>query len=147
MKNAKWLAVILTVVIACVIYKAVKSDEEGGHAFMADPERCTECHTEKPDSGDDYRDVSFMDIIPQLCHRCHTEEELGRSHPINVQPPEEMDIPDDLHLDRYMNITCATCHNPHGERYIKFYTYTTRSYYLRRTNVKNALCIACHSDI
>ncbi|MGA1824598.1 MAG: hypothetical protein ACMUIP_08015 [bacterium] len=147
MKEAKWIVIILIVLMLIVVYKAVKSFEEEGHEFMADPERCTECHREKPDSDDDYRDVSFGDDISNLCHACHTEEQLGRSHPINVQPPENMNVPEDLHLDRYMNITCSTCHDPHGKRYSAFSTGIVRSNFLRRTNIKNALCIACHSDI
>ena len=128
-------------------YEEIRQCKKVGHKFMADPEWCTECHTVKPDIDDNYCDLSFVDTISELCHKCHTEEELGISHPINMQPSDKMNIPDDLHLDKYMNITCTTCHDPHGERYIKFYTKTMRTYYLRRTKMKNTLCIACHSDI
>ncbi|MGA1865017.1 MAG: hypothetical protein ACMUHX_08145, partial [bacterium] len=105
----------------------------------------------------DYRDLTFIDDIVILCHRCHTEESLGRSHPVNVPPKDNMRIPEDLHLDEYMNITCATCHQPHGESYTRLkpadYVLPVkssreriyRSYYLRRTNIQNALCHSCHN--
>ena len=91
-----------------------------------------------------------------LCHECHSEESLGRSHPVNITPPDDMYVPEDLHLDQYMNITCATCHQPHEEAYTRLkpadYVSPIKgtsdlvypSFYLRRTNIQNALCYACH---
>jgi hypothetical protein len=136
--------VFLSLLLIAIISFA-QNETKDGHEFMKDKDRCHECHSGEPVFGvTDYKALKF------------TEDSLGRSHPVNVRPPDKMEIPDDLHLDDYMNITCATCHAPHGETYTKLKPTdyelpikkgrerSYRSYYLRRTNSQNALCYACH---
>lgn len=150
--------IIITLLIAILTVAQIGSRDT--HEFMNDPNRCHECHIGEPVFGETvYSDLRFTDDIVNLCHKCHSEESLGRSHPVNIRPPDEMEIPEDLHLDDYLKITCATCHQPHGNIYTKlkptdfespigrrqtgqFY----RSYFLRRTNIQNALCFACHKE-
>jgi len=150
--------IVVTLLLIAIITIA-QNATENGHKFMSDPNKCQDCHLGNPVFGEtDYRDLRFTDDIVRLCHGCHSEEFLGRSHPVNVAPPNDMTIPEDLHLDEYMNMTCATCHQPHGEYYtrLKSTDYVSPissrgrdrlypSYYLRRTNIQNALCYACHN--
>jgi len=153
----KGLCFILFGLLLIGIITIAQNTTENGHDFMSDPERCNDCHLGEPVFGEtDYRDLRFKEDIVTLCHQCHLEEDLGRSHPVNIAPPDDMDIPEDLHLDEYLNMTCATCHQPHGEAYsrLKPADYVPRisgtqetiypSFYLRRTNIQNALCFACH---
>ncbi|MGA1839527.1 MAG: hypothetical protein ACMUIU_02790 [bacterium] len=156
--SIKGLSFIVVTVLLIAIITIAQNTTKDGHDFMSDPNKCEDCHLGEPVFEEtDYRDLSFIDDIVTLCHRCHTEESLGRSHPVNITPPDDMRIPEDLHLDEYMNMTCATCHQPHGDAYtrLKPADYVSpaktsrdllyRSYYLRRTNIQNALCHSCHN--
>ncbi|MGA1794261.1 MAG: hypothetical protein ACMUIL_00260 [bacterium] len=155
----KGLCFILVTMLLIAIITIAQNTTENGHDFMNDPNRCGDCHLGEPVFGEtDYRDLEFTDDIVALCQReeCHPAETLGRSHPVNITPPDDMDVPEDLHLDEYLNMTCATCHQPHGEAYtvLKPADYVLPvggssqsiypSFYLRRTNIQNALCFACH---
>lgn len=133
---------------------------------MRDKRYCSECHENDPETVVSYLDVRLIqEGVTASCMKgddgingisCHSTEKLGRSHPIDVEPKEDMEIPEDLHLDENMNITCTTCHDPHGNstspipmvagksRVIGTNQY--RSYFLRRTNMRSALCFACHFD-
>ena len=155
--SIKGLCFILFSLLLITIITIAQNTVENGHDFMNDPNRCADCHLGQPVFGEtDYRDLRFTDDIVTLCHECHSADSLGRSHPVNVIPPDDMDVPEDLHLDEYMNMTCATCHQPHGEAYtrLKPADYVSpikgtsdllyASYYLRRTNIQSALCFACH---
>jgi len=154
----KGLCFIVVTLLLIAIITIAQNATEDGHNFMSDPNKCQDCHLGKPVFGEtDYRDLRFTADIVTLCHRCHSEDFLGRSHPVNVTPPDDMIIPEDLHLDEYLTMTCATCHQPHGDPYSKLKPadYVSpisgtsdllyRSYYLRRTNIQNALCYACHN--
>jgi len=159
MRKTEWTIFIFILLILTITYKIVKSYEDEGHEFMNDIRRCCDCHTEKPESNADYRDLRFVDDIVNLCHKCHTDEFLGRSHPVNLPPPDNINVPEDLHLGAYLYLTCATCHDPHKDRYsnVKFSgsqffsekitTKGYKTYFLRRSNIKSALCFACHSNI
>ncbi len=153
----KGLIIFMTSVLIIAIITMAQNEPQDGHEFMKDINRCIECHIGEPVFGEtDYRDLRFTDDIVSICHRCHSEESLGRSHPVNVRPQDDMEVPEDMHLDEYLNMTCATCHRPHADPYTKLKPtdYDSpikkdreryyRSYYLRRTNTKNALCYACH---
>lgn len=156
--SIKGLSFIVVTLLLIAIITIAQITTKDGHDFMSDPNKCGDCHLGEPVFGEtDYRDLNFIDDIVTLCYECHTEESLGRSHPVNVPPKDNMRIPEDLHLDEYMNITCATCHQPHGDAYtrLKPADYVSpvktsreriyRSYYLRRTNIQNALCHSCHN--
>jgi hypothetical protein len=156
--SIKGISFIVVTLFLIAIITIAQNAPKNGHVFMNDPNKCEDCHLGEPVLGEtDYRDLSFTDDIVTLCHRCHSEESLGRSHPVNIAPPDNMIIPEDLHLDEYLNMTCATCHDPHGESYTKLRPadYVSpinrtrdrlyRSYYLRRTNIQNALCYSCHN--
>ncbi|MFH0925869.1 MAG: hypothetical protein V1872_09640 [bacterium] len=146
-------------------YVVVTANKDNPHKFMLDEKTCLTCHEKKPDrEKDDYLTVSFNDDIVQLCmNKCHTKDDIGRSHPVDLRPPRDMDIPEDLHLDYKNNITCATCHDPHSDwksshrmvgyddsfddydkdgKKARFF----RSFFLRRRNVDSDLCLTCHKD-
>lgn len=153
----KEICLLIVSLFLITIITFAQDSSSDGHKFMADTDRCSECHLGTPVFGvTDYRDLRFTDDIVNICHKCHSEESLGRSHPVNIRPKEDMEIPEDLHLDEYLSVTCATCHQPHGEYFTtlkptdfespvsKERKRLYRSYYLRRTNIQNALCYACH---
>jgi hypothetical protein len=153
----KGLTFIFVSLLLIAIITIAQNTIQDSHDFMKDPNRCQECHLGDPIFGEtDYRDLSFKEDIVTLCHKCHSEESLGRSHPVNVTPPDNMRIPEDLHLDEYMNMTCSTCHDPHKEAYTNLQPTdyvspisrgsdkTYPSFYLRRDNLKSGLCFACH---
>lgn len=140
-------------------------NEENPHPFMNDESHtfCRVCHANDPNAVASYLDVRLRQPVAASCLRgdegingisCHSAEKLGRTHPIDVEPKEGMRIPEDLHLDENMRITCVTCHNPHGnwtapipmtaQDTKPMGTGRYRSYFLRRSNIGSALCIACH---
>ncbi len=137
------------------------------HPFMNDESNtyCGECHAEDPSTITSYKDVNLKRGVTASCLRgsdgingieCHSTEKLGLSHPVDCDPKEDMEIPEDLHLDEKAQISCATCHDPHGDwsstvpmvaRKTKISgTNVYRSYFLRRTNIYSTLCITCHKD-
>lgn len=147
--------------------KTFALDEANPHGFMSDERHtlCRECHANDPNTVVSYIDVRLKQPVTASCLRgdegvggikCHSKEKLGRTHPTDVEPKKGMKIPEDLHLDENMRITCVTCHNPHGSwtspipmvaggpKLIGSVQY--RSYFLRRTNVGSALCYTCHFD-
>ncbi|MEW5801432.1 MAG: hypothetical protein AB1847_04930 [bacterium] len=154
--------------LACLICaKTFAIDEANPHAFMNDERHtlCSECHANDPNTVVSYLDVRLKRGVTASCLRgeeglggiqCHSPGKLGRTHPVDVEPGRDMEVPEDLHLDETMRITCATCHNPHGSwtSPVPMVARATqlagsnlyRSYFLRRTNVRSVLCFACHLD-
>lgn len=90
------------------------------HAFFNKAENCTCCHdTRESETAIDPHSFS-VDII-ESCTSCHTDDMIGRSHPVGVRADErfpEMEIPENLPLDENDLVTCGTCHNPHLEAYL-----------------------------
>jgi len=81
--------------------------------------------------------------------------ELGRSHPYNMEPSEEImdNITEDLHLEDDQLITCATCHDPRKApisevKWVGDIDYDDgyKTYFLRRKNIDSDLCRVCHLD-
>ncbi len=147
--------------------KSFALDEGNPHAFMEDEHHtfCSECHANDPNTVASYLDVRLHEGVTASCLKgdkgiggisCHSIEKLGSTHPTDVEPTEDMRVPEDLHLDENMRITCASCHNPHGSwtspipmvaresRLVGSNQY--RSYFLRRTDVGSILCSACHPN-
>ena len=86
-----------------------------GHAFFNLPEFCACCH-ETGSGGQEVDPHRFTDGISETCARCHGGREIGRSHPVDVDPADrypDMQVPEEMPLDWEGRITCGTCHNPH----------------------------------
>jgi len=108
--------------------------------------------------------------FPQATEGCHSNDPsneemfIGRSHPADVKPKDDMDIPEDLPVDENRNITCVSCHDPHKE-YKSTQPWVSsskegsviseteyRTYYLRRRDIASDmnsgsdLCLACHPE-
>ncbi len=72
--------------------------------------KCLFCHSVEPEFTDTEKSVSFKVGIFTLCDFCHNV--VKKNHPMNVD--ETISPPVELPRDSNGNITCATCHNPHG---------------------------------
>jgi len=108
------------------------------HAHFRNPDQCPKCHL-SPDSQPG--PGRFSTEADAACLGCHSKENMGRSHPVNVRPEEKyrkMKIPADLRLDDNGRIMCLTCHTAHGPY---------ASHFLRRSGPDSGfdlLCEACH---
>ncbi len=70
---------------------------------------CSGCHD--PHSSDNPR-YFLKGVGEALCRRCHDDETLARhKHPVG-RPPKFL-VPG-MRLDPNGNLTCLTCHDPHG---------------------------------
>ncbi|MGA1876313.1 MAG: hypothetical protein ACMUIA_11965 [bacterium] len=144
---------------------------------------CTKCHVD-PNAIKSYLHVNLVERsvtatcmrgdkgrydFPQAPEGCHSIDPLneemfiGRSHPTDVQPKKDMDVPEELHLDVDV-VSCTTCHDPHKEykseeRWVssskegsEISETEFRTYYLRRPNlatkvpIGNDLCVSCHTS-
>ncbi len=136
------------------------------HAFMDQPDICSTCHKYWEGQLEPHM---FSVMVHEVCEVCHAE--LGRSHPININP-QDYDIQVDetiplAYIEQLGDdvVSCGSCHNPHGEWFspvkayekqpelfllivspdeeIKYY----KTYYLRASDpVKGylVLCVLCH---
>lgn len=141
------------------------------HAFMEEKARCPDCHEVKPDGEDLLIEPHRFSVgVAETCRECHPGEQMGRSHPVDVEPrrpPDAGSWPDELPLHwsdavRSEVITCGTCHNPHLPRLSGDRLYSVQhpwegtgrylTYYLRvrGNNSRDGfapLCRACHPDL
>lgn len=72
----------------------------------------------------------------EVCHKCHTGLEPGQSHPVNVLPPLNMNVPPEYRRLKNGKITCMTCHTVHGG--------DTEHRLIKKT--PKALCTGCHTN-
>ena len=140
------------------------------HGFMNGEDYCIECHQMERDGDDWLLDAHVFTVsIIETCRGCHPEEEMGRSHPVEVDPwgaPGMKDVPEELPLQwsddlRTEVMTCGTCHNPHMDRYSPDKLWSRQrpgdgglylTYYLRLRGETpregfTPLCHACHRDL
>ncbi len=108
------------------------------HAHFRNPDMCPKCHLPPGSQPGPGRISTKADAV---CLGCHTNESMGRSHPVNVRPGEKyrnMNVPADFPLDDAGRLMCLTCHTAHGA-YV--------SYFLRRSSPDGGfevLCESCH---
>ncbi|MBI5418379.1 hypothetical protein HZA55_10645 [Candidatus Poribacteria bacterium] len=80
------------------------------HLTQIGKRKCLFCHSVEPEFTDTEKTVSFKVAIFTLCDFCHNV--VKKNHPLNVD--ETISPPEGLPRDSNGNVTCATCHNPHG---------------------------------
>ena len=71
--------------------------------------RCESCHLTFKDDGMPGKYTRNIDFLCMECHRVSA----AYSHPTGMVP--SFDVPAELSLDWSGRMTCATCHDPHGE--------------------------------
>ena len=70
---------------------------------------CTVCHT----GHGNVMGVLLKRPLPELCTECHPERTGTGEHPVSIQ--SSYPVPVGLPLGDSGQITCITCHAPHGE--------------------------------
>jgi predicted CXXCH cytochrome family protein len=90
--------------------------------------KCNECHLSV--SGGK---KIFVREIDRLCDGCHTS--LGLSHPSGMRP--SFAIPAGFPLDWNGRMTCATCHDAHGNR----------EFLMRTEKRGRQFCFMCHETL
>jgi predicted CXXCH cytochrome family protein len=71
-----------------------------------------------------------------ICRDCHQEIRENYSHPVNVLPPADMEIPAEYELMPDGRISCMSCHSAHGSAF---------RYRLVKSG-KADLCRGCHRN-
>ncbi|MBI5418410.1 hypothetical protein HZA55_10805 [Candidatus Poribacteria bacterium] len=107
--------------------------------------KCLFCHSSEPNVADTEKTITMKVNIFSLCDFCHNV--IKKNHPLNVD--DTISPPAELPRDAEGNVTCATCHDPHGS--------TETVHYLRKEYVlsleeekfinphfSKTHCTACH---
>jgi len=81
------------------------------HKAKLGEKRCTFCHQTVPTDRDTAKTVTFKLDVIRMCNFCHDVQR--RFHPLNVDT--SISIPANLPRSSTGQVTCGTCHNPHGE--------------------------------
>ncbi|RMG60077.1 MAG: hypothetical protein D6713_03955 [Deltaproteobacteria bacterium] len=120
------------------------------HSGKVEGESCLTCHESIPGEEDTATDVKVREKTIEVCDFCHNVKE--KSHPENVASLER--IPANLPRDSSGNVTCGTCHDPHGtaetlfflrKRYIEHLEMSRYEYPHGLENARN--CKGCHIDV
>ncbi|RMG59596.1 MAG: hypothetical protein D6713_05045 [Deltaproteobacteria bacterium] len=129
------------------------------HELLNRKERCGDCHIGPVSfvERSKYRVVKFRKDIYSLCTSCHS---LEVHHPVDISPG--IGFSGNLPLDPEGEMTCTTCHDPHGKPFsdspsvgrsvgekifdlaLPFLRKKYRTYFLREKNVEGRLCFQCH---
>jgi hypothetical protein len=149
-------------------------DGMGNPENPADQPKCRSCHryTEPGPGGTLEEHMFILPIYDQCMQHHHTPKEIGRSHPIGMDPNESdavVEVPPELPLESSdpifeedKTMSCGTCHQPHVDRLseskasprdqpveeadgIRLY----RTNYLRMPDPVAGyatLCLSCHQD-
>jgi len=128
--------ILLIVLSACLVYSALQNN---AHDFASD--RCVDCHAVTPVKGD-RQTLRMTASIDTLCRRCHKKNDDPLSHPVEMIPVD-ITLPADLPLSLEGKMTCSTCHDIHASPQPGV---DRGSYYLRRAEIGQAFCRACHRD-
>jgi hypothetical protein len=135
------------------------------HQPMSATEACAGCHAYYNGTLDPH---GFVVEIQEICAKCHAPKDLGRSHPVGVDPrssPTTITVPAELPLENG-KVSCGSCHNPHmaflsttrvyRDQKVTFLQWEGRveipwykTIFLRKSDpIKGfePLCVACHKD-
>jgi predicted CXXCH cytochrome family protein len=102
------------------------SGPDQAHRFEG---QCNRCHLNEPREG---VKLLFVKEIDLLCRECHQQQGIGLSHPSGIKP--SFPLPPEIRLDWLGKMTCASCHQNHGNR----------KYLLAGEKTGKAFCIGCH---
>ena len=128
MFNSRWIAAILAGLALCATaWVHAAAGSRGGHLARAD---CGGCHLAGNDV-DPARASKLVGSQEMLCTRCH-ERAVKIGHPTGFMPKGP--LPAEYPLDWKGELTCTTCHVPHG----------TEPGLLRGSKRARAMCLACH---
>jgi len=125
---SRWIAAILGALAFCAaawLHAAVAS--RGGHLARSD---CGGCHL-AGNEADPARASKLLGSQEMLCARCH-EKAVKVGHPTGFVPKGP--LPAEYPLDWKGELTCSTCHVPHG----------TEHGLLRGSKRARAMCLVCH---
>lgn len=135
------------------------------HQSLNEKTACDGCHAYYKGA---LKPHDFVVPIPEKCWECHSQKELGRSHPIGIDPSrsaENIEVPEDLPLEDG-KVSCGSCHNPHMAYLSRTQAYQNQKaaflhkegraeiawyqtlFLWKSDPVKGfePLCIACHKD-
>lgn len=119
--------------IAAVVYSRGKK----AHDF--DKTECTLCHTTE---SNDIKSETYA-ALTSKCMTCHTTlYDNGYMHPVDILP-QKVHVPLDFPLSPSGTLTCATCHDVHGEPETPF---GRKSFFLRRYETGKNFCDICHQN-
>lgn len=130
---------------------------------------CSACHTPHNSKGKKLwaRPLKKGNPATQFCVSCHGDDTTYKirstgehTHPINVSPPDEIKLPEDLPLfaedgTKIGNgkVQCFTCHDIHrwdpqslANKGGKDIDGDASNSFLRVSNLSSALCLECHVD-
>lgn len=161
----KWLLVLLFIALALTWAPAGSPLPPSPHQYMSVAGACAGCHAYYRGNPDPHE---FVVTIPEKCWECHSQKNLGRSHPIGVDPRRtttSVEVPEEFPLEAG-NVSCGSCHNPHMEFLAKTKAYPAQSVtfiqmegrqeiswyktlFLRKSDPIQGfepLCTACHRD-
>jgi hypothetical protein len=159
------LLILLLVALALNRAPALSPLPPNPHLSLNAAGMCDECHAYYRETMDPH---DFVVAIPERCLECHSAQELGRSHPIGVDPSHSaarIEVPAELPLEDGM-VSCGTCHNPHMASLSQTRAYPAqevafrqmegrvetlwyKTLFLRKSDPERGfepLCMACHKD-
>lgn len=87
----------------------------------------------RPDYHPDIADPRFTNH--SACRTCHPDSFGPMSHPVDIVPPEGMNVSEELHMLPDGRISCMTCHEFHAGE----------DHYRLRFKSRQKLCNACHA--
>ena len=129
------IAAVLVILTSAAVYSTFINASP--HQFSDND--CFGCHFTIPQEGDP-RPLRFVKPISELCGRCHRDlTDLSHISDFEV----ERRLPLDLPVDSAGNLTCATCHDPHRNR---FDARNNKTYYLRTERRGKGFCLLCHES-
>lgn len=114
---------MLLLLLAFLLLPLLTTARRTAHNFEGE---CDMCHVSLADNK-----MIFTKDIDFLCETCH--DELGFSHPSGLKP--SFSLPEGFPLDWAGRMTCATCHNIHGEEKN-----------LLRGQTGRVFCYSCHGE-
>lgn len=125
-----WRVLLVAVFFIFPLYSPAQALPEGNpHDFR---NRCRTCHLVEPRAGEKQVFTGRIDDLCNTCHQMRTEN----SHPSKITT--ELSIPRHMPLDEAGEMTCATCHDPHGGK-------TGHLPFLLRVDAHGEfLCQSCH---
>ncbi|MFH1287408.1 MAG: cytochrome c3 family protein [bacterium] len=116
------------------------------HRMTADGERkCNYCHITEPKVSDTKKTIGFRINVLTLCNFCHNV--TAKNHPMNVDTT--VLLPASLPRGADGEITCGTCHDPHGTHatihYLRpEYVYSLEEGKYVKPHFDETQCLLCH---